>query len=405
MSSSIEIRSITAGEMEQFRRVVRYAFADNRDTLPPIAPEWSLCAIVDGRVGATSGAWPLTVRINGAAVAVAGVTMVATLPELRRQGLLRRIMGRALELQRERGQSVAMLWASFGAIYQRFGYGPASNQVFYSFDPRRVPLHPAERGAGRVELLDRDGALARIKPVYVEYATPRNLLLHRGQETWAFNVLREQDGVRVHVAVYRAESGALRGYVAYDTQGPPQLQRPDTLSPNQELRVRDLVALDAEAYRALWDYLLAHDLVRTIHMGPLAEDDPAPLLVSEPRQLQRRMLGGIWMRIVDVERALAQRPYACAGELAIEVRGDDLCDWNQGTWLLETDGPKARVGRGRRVPDLVLTPRSLAALFSGHSSASQLCRAGLLDARDPATLARADALFATVHRPHCPDVF
>jgi predicted acetyltransferase len=402
---SIEIRPIAAAEMEQFRRVVRYAFADNRDVLPPIAPEWSVCAIVDGRVGATSAAWPLTVRINGAAVAVAGVTMVATLPELRRLGLLRRIMGRALALQRERGQSVAMLWASFGAIYQRFGYGPASNEAFYTFDPRRVPLHPGGRVAGRVELLERDRAFAQIKPVYVEHATPRNLLLHRGQAMWEFNVLREQDGARVHVAAYRAESGALRGYVAYETQGPAQLQRPETLSPNQELRVRDLVALDVEAYRALWSYLLAHDLVRTIQMGPLAEDDPAPLLVTEPRQLQRRLSDGIWMRIVDVERALAQRPYACAGELAIEVRGDDLCDWNQGTWMLRTDGPKAQVARGRRGPDLVLPPRSLAALFSGHSSATQLFRAGLLDARDSDTLARADALFATAYRPHCADLF
>jgi predicted acetyltransferase len=224
---------------------------------------------------------------------------------------------------------------------------------------------------------------------------------------WDFNVLAERDGLRTHVAAYRAASGALRGYMAYQTQGPGQVPAitPDTMSPNQELRVRDFVALDVEAYRALWGYLLAHDLVRTVHMGPLPEDDPAPLLVTEPRQLRRQVSDGIWMRIVEVERALAQRSYACAGELAIEVRGDALCDWNQGTWRLETDGTKAHVSRNRRASDLVLDPRALAALFSGHSSASQLFRAGQLDARDPDTLARADALFATAYRPHCPDAF
>ena len=52
--------------------------------------------------------------------------MVGTLPEFRRRGLLRQVMTRAIGEQRDRGQALAMLWASMGAIYQRYGYGLAS---------------------------------------------------------------------------------------------------------------------------------------------------------------------------------------------------------------------------------------------------------------------------------------
>jgi predicted acetyltransferase len=57
------------------------------------------------------------------------------------------------------------------------------------------------------------------------------------------------------------------------------------------------------------------------------------------------------------------------------------------------------------VPDLTVPPRSLATLVAGHSSATQLARAGLLDAKDDSVLAKADRMFATTFRPFCPDGF
>ncbi|MCW2613680.1 MAG: GCN5-related N-acetyltransferase [Frankiales bacterium] len=64
--------------------------------------------------------------VPGARVPVAGVTWVAVAPTARRQGVLRSFMTRQLTDLHERGTAVAALWASEGAIYQRFGYGPAA---------------------------------------------------------------------------------------------------------------------------------------------------------------------------------------------------------------------------------------------------------------------------------------
>src|SRR5690606_35401535 len=127
----------------------------------------------------------------------------------------------------------------------------------------------------------------------------RNLLLHRPEKMWYFH-LREQKGRRKYAAVYRDAAGTPRGYLLYETKdddGPW-----GTPAPYGTMTVHDLIALDAGAYAALWDYIGKHDLVRTVTMHP-AEDDPAPALLQEPRALRRRTGDGIWMRIVDVEAA------------------------------------------------------------------------------------------------------
>lgn len=101
-----------------------------------LRPEQTLVAVEDGAIVSQMGVLPLTIRWNGRDLAGAGVTAVSTLPTHRRRGHLRALMDRAFVAMRERGQPVAMLWASMAAIYQRFGYGVAFTQYIAEFDPR-----------------------------------------------------------------------------------------------------------------------------------------------------------------------------------------------------------------------------------------------------------------------------
>ncbi len=393
--------------MAGYRSVVAYVFAnEDREVseleLSTTLPEWTTCAFVDGRLVATLGAYPFTVRLNGAPASMGGVTAVGTYPEFRRQGLLRRIMDQAFGTMRDRDQAFAILWASMGAIYQRFGYGLATTQVSYRFDPRYVGFEAPEPVTGTVTLMPAGDAFPTIKRLYIEYATPRNLHLLRATAMWQIGILRPEPKEQVvRVAVYRDAAGEPRGYMVY-TQKEERREEP---GPGHMLEVRDFIALDMEAYRGLWEYIRRHDLAGKVVMwGCIGEDDPAPHLLMEPRMLNRRTTDGVWLRVVDVEKALARRPYSDRGELTIQVH-DTMCDWNTGTYLLETDGPSAQARRVDREPDLVLPPRTLASLISGHDRATDLHRWGLLEARDERALETADRLFATAYRPHCPNGF
>jgi predicted acetyltransferase len=392
--------------MNDFKRIIAYVFGDNEsdpesDASNLVAPEWTTCAFVDGQLASTLGGFPFRMRFNGATADVAGLTAVGTLPQYRRRGLLRQTIAQSFREQRERGQSMAILWASFGGIYQRFGYGPASKLVSYDFDPRWVGLHPGLEANGEVSVTgDREAALPTMKQIYREYSGARNLMLHRPDAVWNFGVCRAMDKKhKTHIAIYRNADGEPTGHLVY------QVENEDKAAPNQRLDVSDFVALDVDAHVGLWQFILSHDLVAQVRMEPVAEDDPSPLLVQEAKKLGQRLGEGLFLRVVDAERALGLRPYGDRGQITIEIREDPLCDWNEGVFRVEADGDERRVERVAAVPDLTLPPRSLASLLAGHSSASQLYRAGLLDAKDDAVLERADRLFQVAFRPFCPDGF
>ena len=326
---------------------------------------------------------------------MAGITMVATLPEFRRRGLLRKIMTRALAEQRERGQAIAILWASMGAIYQRYGFGLASTNVTYDIDPRQIVFAGGEPALGRVRLHTQEEARPIFEAVYKEFSRPRNLMIQRAAAMWDIR----QQGERQHFGVYVAGDGTPRGFVGFQTGNDP------SLSHSQTITVNDWAALDADAYRGLWEFLGAHDLVGRVRWERAPEDDPAPLLLLEPRELHRRTADAIWMRITDVEAALPQRPYSDANAITFAVR-DGLCPWNEGTFVLETTGDESSVERvdSAVTADLTMPASSLAVLVSGHRSASVLGRAGRIEG-DAKALARADRLFATDHAPWCNDSF
>ncbi|MEE8337777.1 MAG: GNAT family N-acetyltransferase [Dehalococcoidia bacterium] len=402
---SVEIRALTADEMPELQKLGSYAFANNEDAPEneqTLQPEWTLCAFVDGRLAASHAAYPFRMRFNGAAANAAGVTAVSTYPEFRRRGLLRQIMEQAFPQQREQGQSVAILWASMGAIYQRFGYGLGSTRVRYEIDPRYAAFEDGEPPAGSVSLMALDDAREIMERIYIEHSRPRNLMLHRAPQMWQAR-RREQNKLKNHYAIYRNDAGEPRGYVQYTTKWSDDGSIEP--GPSQKLNISDLIALDLDAYRALWESLRKHDLVSRIVWWGVPEDDPMPSLLLEPRELRRMTTDGIWLRVVDVEAALPQRLYGDRGEITIAISGDDLCQWNNGTYLLETDGERSEVRRTDREAEITMPPRTLASLIAGHDSATQLARAGLLEARDEQALRTADRLFATAYRPYCPDDF
>ena len=135
---NIEIRPARADEMEQMGAVGAYvysgSFGDTPDNIIAQSnqPEWTLCAFADGRMVSSYSTIPFTMRANGKAVALAGVSAVGTLPEFRRMGIIRRITTQSFADMRERGQSVAALWASQAAIYQRYQYALVTMQRSYT---------------------------------------------------------------------------------------------------------------------------------------------------------------------------------------------------------------------------------------------------------------------------------
>src|SRR5690606_11157296 len=86
-----------------------------------------------GTMVATAGAYSFELTLPGGATApAAGVTAVTVRGTHRRRGLLTAMMDHQLGGVADRGEPMALLTASEGSIYQRFGYGPASFECRWS---------------------------------------------------------------------------------------------------------------------------------------------------------------------------------------------------------------------------------------------------------------------------------
>lgn len=405
---SIEIRACRdEKELASYAEVLAYAFAINdrsglQAEIEAVTPESTVCAFDDGKAVSTLGIMPLTVYLNGRPVSMGGVTGVGTLPGYRRQGLLRATMSEALGRMHNEGTAFALLWASMGAIYQRFGYGIATPLLRYSFDPRAVALLPGYTSGGGCTLVPLEHARERIAPIYERFAAPRNLLLQRDDFLWSWDTLRAKANESRYVVVYRDADGRDSGYVVYKTR---EQETPQRTVPPQILDVLDIAWLDIDAYVGLWECIRAHDMVREVQMRWMAaEDDPMPLMLAEPRMLNAATFDGTWLRVVDVASALAARPYSSAGRLRIAIR-DELCPWNAGTWELETDGPSTSVKRTSEPEDMAMPAASLATLLTGHRNATTLERARRIEPASQAALRTADRIFATNYAPYTANMF
>jgi len=405
----IEIRTATEAELSAFDAVPHYVFASSPEDVrtyammpSPLPAECRLGVFIDGKVTTTYEWIPWQVRLNGRPTSIPGVTAVGTYPQFRRRGHLRMLMARAMEVHRERGEPMVMLWASMGAIYQRFGYGRGSEYVTYHVDPRFVALREPFTWDGEVRLIDQSSAADRAvaERVHEEWAAPRNLVPMRDAARWAHQWWEAQRQGH-YVAVAEDATGRARGVMVYKSK---ENQIPNEPGPDQQMEVRDFFVLDLDARRALWQYVRAHDLVLRARFGGVEPDDPLPDLLLEPRELRRATGDAMWVRIIDVPRALEARPYSAAGTLTLRVH-DDFAPWNDGFWRFETDGDQSRVTPAEgAAADLDLSVNALASLLTGFRSATRIERAGMLSG-DAAAVRRADAIFATAYAPHMPEGF
>lgn len=403
---NVEIRPLTAGEMGQLGELGGYvyggSFGDGPDNVVATAnlPDWTLCALVDGKLVSSFTAIPFTMRANGNAVALAGVSTVGTQPEYRRQGLLRRIQTQAFADMRDRGQSVAALWASQAAIYQRYGYAMTTVLRSYHVDTTDIGFHDGVWGSGCVERLSVNDAFDVIKSIYIRFVENRTCYLHRSKALWLQNAMEEIEGQGpIHAGVHYDEEGKADGYIIYTLRA----NKVDHATRGQEIIIRDMAWLSIDGYRSMWEWLKRHDLVGRVSYQTAAADDPAVELFAEPRLLHGVDHEGIWLRVVDATGALGDRAYSSEGEITIGLTDDPLTPWNNRSIRLEASPEGAHVTSSKSA-DLQTSAKALASLYSGFRTARQLRAWGLIEGEDH-VIDTADRLFASSHAPHCPDHF
>jgi predicted acetyltransferase len=327
----------------------------------------------------------------------AAVTAVGVKPGHRRRGVLNLLMRTQLHgLHDEGREAVAGLWASEGSIYGRFGYGVAAEFTRLSV-PRGSEFHSGvDTGTDRVREIPRDGALPLMKDVYKRIAPRRTGWLSRSDPAWEYN-LSDPEHRRGGLTAFRFVVHP-RGYAVYRVK--PDWQ---DRGPAHEVHVRELTAEDDQAYAALYRYLLDVDLVGVLKFVT-ASDDPVVHMLANPRLALRSNADSLWIRLVDLDRALTQRRYPSDVDTVIEVT-DDLCPWNAGRWRLTVKAGEAHVQRVPDDPDLAVDIAALGAAFLGGTRLTTLARAQRARELTPGAVDALSHAFLGDREPHCPELF
>lgn len=174
--------------------------------------------------------------------------------------------------------------------------------------------------------------------------------------------------------------------------------------PGRQVRVVDLDASGADAYAALWRFVLDLDLVRSFCRRIAPVDEPLRYLVADQRAVVTEVLDGTYARIVDVPAALAARGYRAEVDLVVELTDRMLPD-NDGGWRIRTSTTGAEVERTGASPDLSMDIRELGAAYLGGTSLNALHRAGLVTEHRTGTVAQLAATLTWPLLPFCPDEF
>jgi predicted acetyltransferase len=424
----IAVRPITKAEIPDWIRALNTGFLRNphvsdeeiADRSTYIVPSRALAAFDAGLPHSrlrSSGGTPIVATfrsfpqeltaIGGAPVPADAITNVSVTATHRRRGILTRMMAQDLAAAKERGDVVATLIAAEYQIYGRYGFGPATWTTQWEIDVLRAGLDP--RGpvlddGGRIHLVDGEDVRELGPELFERVRRAQPGAVSRDERWWQVNtgVLRldRSPWTEPFYAVYRAPGGGVEGLVAYvcdDTWT-------DAKQPLDTATVKGLIATTPAAERALWRYLCSIDWVTKVKSGRRSPDDLLPLFLPDPRAARIvTQADWLWVRILDVVRALEARSYEGEGSLVLEVA--DGAGLAGGRYRLEASADGASCTPTTESAELALDVGELATLWLGGESAVRLAALGRVREERAGAARVADALLRTSRRPWCPDIF
>jgi predicted acetyltransferase len=405
----MEIRSTTDEDLDVFVDTVHAAFGHFPET--PIeggglwwsALETDRCMLAltaDGRPVGTAATHSFELTLPGETLAPApGVTAVGVLPSHRRQGVLSAMMRHQLTELRARGEFLSVLLASEATIYGRFGYGPATYTAQLTVPRHKATLAgPRSRevaqapatgsGNGSVEVLRRAECGEILEEVYDRYRRAQPGALSRPHRWWALRAGQPPiSPAPRYVAVHRDADGVPDGYASYSTE-------------SGTLTVDETIATDDAVFTALARFVLGHDLVSQVVFKHVPPEHPLRWQLADFRAGEvSGDMDWLWVRLLDVPRALTARGWFMDGELVLDI--DDPFLGEHDRYLLTIRDSKADCVPTDRKPDLSLDISDLGSIYLGGTAPSTLVRAGHIRAHRPGASTLADALFRADRSPHC----
>ncbi len=340
---------------------------------------------------ATFASWDGTVNAGHGLAPTNFITDVTVQASHRRRGLMKALMVTDLTESRERGDVFAVLTATDARLYGRFGFG--------------VTAH-----ARSLEIESGPKFQLRTEPVgHSVFADPANIADLRRN---IFETFHARQFWSVGRANHYWTSGfdwnaqrsvSHRGAVHIDEHGEPDATLVFVVE-EDNLRILDLLGTSTGAEIELLR-LLAHGEAHEKIIWPRCHDPrhPLPWALEDSRVVRTtKEFDTVWVRVLDVERAVGLRQFDSDGSVTLEIRDrQGFCD---GTYEITVENGRATVDRTTKAADVAIHVAAFSTLLSGLQGALELGVAGLAFGSKP-DLERTSRLFAKISPPVAASIF
>ena len=380
------IRRCTPEDIEACIEISRYAYGIPDSAVERMKEIYSALynefyvAEVKDKVVALGRFIPFEQNIRGVWKKMGGVANIASAPDYRGQGNVRRLVLKMLEDAVEDEFATSTLYPFKDSFYMTLGYVKMPPLHAFEFDPRDLLLTRIPDGYS-VEMTDIDEGCNAWRQIYRHVISSYHGAVRRTEARWnelkariksKFAVAYNPEGVPTGIVIYR-----ISGY----GQGLPNTEE-------GRIHVSHMLWTSMDARNAIFAFLYNHrdqvTKVRTL-VTPFTDDyyhwthnQHTPSTTS----LMTHMA-----RIVNVERALAGVPTDGEGTLKVGVK-DDKIPTNDGTYLLANYDGRISVERVDETPNFGMTIEGLTALLYGVLSTEHLQAYGWLDGTVDVDLSR-----------------
>ncbi|MDO5853614.1 MAG: GNAT family N-acetyltransferase [Thermoplasmata archaeon] len=380
----LEIRSLTTDDLDEYNALLRYAFQvteadlmragwrddDIEQSKFPVLERADVLGCWDGdQLVSQIAVYPLRMNIHSAVYNVGHITSVSTYPEYSGRGIMKRILRLSLERMREDGRSLAMLYPFSIPLYRRFGWEIVSNKISYKVkDTQIFRLGRKDRAPGYVRRVEWDDP--GFMDLHARFALRTHGCILRDRVAWEeYWRWDEEDTI---VAVYYDTSDTPTGYMVY-------------LIKEDVMHVKEMVYLNMEAQKGLWDYISAHysmidevrgNTYRNELMAFILEDGNVTEAIR-PYMMGRIVDVGMFFRDYLIDDAEAD---VC---FAFEVT-DSFLEWNNATFNVLFHGGKAEVTTMEPDYTVKLSIGTLTTMLMGYMTATQLHRLERIEGSDEA---------------------
>lgn len=366
----MEIRRLEPEDLDQYNDLLRYAFQVTERTLARygwesddirqskfiVLERATVLGWFEGKKLASQIAiYPIRMNVHNAVYSIGFITSVATYPEYSGQGLMSSLMKQTLLEMKENSQSLALLFPYSVPLYRHRGWEFISDKMTYQIKDYQLPKPGKSPGYVRRVAQDHEDLFQ----LHSLFANQTHGCLFRNRLAWDEYWRWDEDDTAI--AIYYSQSDEPLGYMVY-------------LLKNDVMHIKEMIYMNMESWKGLWNYIGAHGSMVTEVRGNNYFSEPTAFWL-EDSDIIEQMRPYIMGRIIDLPLFISQYNFTnVTSPLSLCMAiNDPLLPWNEGIFTLYlSPGEEPRIVKEGTQPQLELSIGTLTCILLGYKRAKKL---------------------------------